>query len=125
MLLCFIKQPSKDDLSKVQRISLTEAAQLEPNVCLAGVGGALVAPNEAMVDPWLLAMTHVWAAQEARAELRTSCEVVFVVVDPSRCLLLLLTQAHVYCQVVRCRRSGQIWSVTTLQGKEKTRVTIF
>ena len=46
-----MKQPSKDDLSKVQRISLTEAAQLEPNVCLAGVGGALVAPNEAMVDP--------------------------------------------------------------------------
>ena len=50
-----MKQPSKDDLSKVQRISLTEAAQLEPNVCLAGVGGALVAPNEAMVDPWLIA----------------------------------------------------------------------
>ena len=72
-----MKHPSKDDLSQVQRISLREAAQLEPNVCLAGVGGALVAPNEAMVDPWLLAMTHVWAAQEAGAELRTSCEVVF------------------------------------------------
>ena len=32
-------------------------------------------------------MTHVFAAQEAGAELRTSCEVVFVVVDPSTCLL--------------------------------------
>mgnify|MGYP002049187930 CR=1 FL=1 len=32
-------------------------------------------PNEAMVDPWLLAKTHVWAAQEAGAELRTNCEV--------------------------------------------------
>ena len=80
---------------KVKRVSLSEAAQLEPHVCLSGVGGALVAPNEvavppylntgendihtkpnkAMVDPWLLAMTHVWAAEEAGAELRTSCEV--------------------------------------------------
>ena len=80
---------------KVKRVSLSEAAQLEPNVCLSGVGGALVAPNEvqlcphlnigendihkktnkAMVDPWLLAMTHVWAAEEAGAELKTSCEV--------------------------------------------------
>ena len=50
------KKTSKDDLTQVQRISLTEAAELEPNVCLAGVGGALVAPNETMVDPWLLAL---------------------------------------------------------------------
>ena len=28
---------------KVKRVSLNEAAQLEPHVCLAGVGGALVA----------------------------------------------------------------------------------
>ena len=26
---------------------------------------------------------------------------------------------------MRCRRSGQIWTVTTLQGKEKTRVMFF
>ena len=36
-------------LPKVKRISLAEASELEPNICLAGVGGALVATNEAMV----------------------------------------------------------------------------
>ena len=36
-------------LPKVKRISLAEASELEPNICLAGVGGALVAQNEAMV----------------------------------------------------------------------------
>jgi len=95
-LLALAKQAAPEE--KVKRISLPEAAQLEPHVCLAGVGGALVAPNEAMVDPWLLAMTHVWAAEEAGAELRTNSE------------------------VVRCRRSGQFWTVTILQGKEKIRV---
>jgi len=83
---------------KVKRISLAEASELEPNICLAGVGGALVATNEAMVDPWLLAISHVWAAQEAGAELRTNCE------------------------VVRCKRSGNIWKVTMLQGQEQTKV---
>jgi len=37
-------------LPKVKRISLAEASELEPNICLAGVGGALVATNEAMVE---------------------------------------------------------------------------
>ena len=36
---------------KVKRVSLSEAAQLEPNVCLSGVGGALVAPNEVPLPP--------------------------------------------------------------------------
>ena len=34
----------------MKRISLAEASELEPNICLAGVGGALVAQNEAMVE---------------------------------------------------------------------------
>ena len=40
-------------LPKVKRISLAEASELEPNVCLAGLGGALVAQNEAMVETTL------------------------------------------------------------------------
>ena len=42
---------------------------------MTNIHPCLVAPNEAMVDPWLLAMTHVWAAEEAGAELRTNSEV--------------------------------------------------
>ena len=37
---------------KVKRVSLSEAEKLEPNVCLSGVGGALVAPNEVPLPPY-------------------------------------------------------------------------
>ena len=33
----------KFSFPKVKRVSLTEAAELEPHICLSGVGGALVA----------------------------------------------------------------------------------
>merc|ERR1719495_1614725 len=45
-----------------------------------------------MVEPWLLAMTHVWGAEEEGVDIRTQCE------------------------VLECRRDGGRWNVVTSLG---------
>ena len=76
----------------LREISLEEVAKLEPFLCLDGVTAALFSPNEAVVDPWLLAMTHVYGMEVAGVTCYTGCE------------------------VVRMRREGDAWCVVTRRG---------
>ena len=67
-----------NDERGVRIISLQEVAKLEPSICLQGVTAALYSENEAIVDPWLLAMTHVYGMEKAGVISHTNCKVLKV-----------------------------------------------
>ena len=96
-LLNLGKQNKED---KLREISLEELAKLEPYLCLAGVTAALFSPNEAVVDPWLLAMTHVYGMEVAGVTYYTGCE------------------------VLKMRRQGEVWSLQTSRGVMKARCVV-
>ena len=80
----------------LKEITLEEVANLEPQLCLSGVTAALYSANEAIVDPWLLAMTHVYGMEVAGVKCMTGCE------------------------VLRVKREAREWIVTTGKGIIKT-----
>jgi len=59
----------------LREVSLEEVSKMEPLLCLDGVTAALYSANEAIVDPWLLAMTHVYGMEVAGVKILTGCEV--------------------------------------------------
>lgn len=90
-------------LNKVEglrELSLTEVADMEPHLCLDGVTAALFSANEAIVDPWLLAMTHVHGMEVAGVDIKTGCEVVAV------------------------EKDGEVWCVETTKGMIKSQCVV-
>ena len=81
-----------NNVEGIRELSLAEVAGMEPLLSLDGVTAALFSGNEAIVDPWLLAMTHVYGMEVAGVEIMTGCEVLGV------------------------RREGSGWTVDTGRG---------
>ena len=81
-----------NNVEGIRELSLAEVAGMEPLLSLDGVTAALFSGNEAIVDPWLLAMTHVYGMEVAGVEIMTVCEVLGV------------------------RREGSGWTVDTGRG---------
>jgi len=77
---------------ELRQIAVAEVGILEPYLCLNGVTAALFSPNEAVVDPWLLAMTHVYGMEMAGVKYHTGCE------------------------VVKIKKEKDMWSVLTRKG---------
>ena len=73
-----------NNVSGISEVSLAEVAEMEPLLSLAGVTAALFSNNEAIVDPWLLAMTHVYGMEVAGVEVLTRCEVLGVAKEEGR-----------------------------------------
>eukprot|EP00092_Neocalanus_flemingeri_P007384 GFUD01007972.1.p1 GENE.GFUD01007972.1~~GFUD01007972.1.p1 ORF type:complete len:416 (+),score=114.41 GFUD01007972.1:113-1360(+) len=88
--LLYLGQLNKEEGLRI--VSLAEVAEMEPFLCLNGVTAALFSANEAVVDPWLLAMTHVYGMEVAGVKIHTGCEVIGV------------------------KREGEVWMVTTRKG---------
>ena len=84
----------------LREVSLAEVAEMEPFLCLAGVTAALFSANEAIVDPWLLAMTHVYGMEVAGVKIHTGCE------------------------VLRVKKAGTVWSVSTDKGIIKAQCVV-
>jgi len=89
-----------NNVAGIRKVSLAEVEELEPHLCMDGITGALLSDNEAIVDPWLLAMTHVYGMEVAGVDILTGCEVLGMTRDQGR------------------------WSVNTVKGTMMARVVI-
>lgn len=76
----------------LRQLSLAEVRIMEPFLCLDGVTAALFSPNEAVVDPWLLAMTHVYGMEVGGVKCYTGCE------------------------VLKIKKEEDVWSIVTRKG---------
>jgi len=73
-----LQQAAENRVSTVRRMGVAELTELEPELDTTGCTAALFSDVEYIVDPWLLAMTHVYGCEEAGVDLRTSCQVLEV-----------------------------------------------
>ena len=89
-----------NNVAGIRKVSLAEVEELEPHLCMDGITGALLSDNEAIVDPWLLAMTHVYGMEVAGVDILTGCEVLGMTRDQGR------------------------WSVNTVKGTMMARVVV-